>query len=67
MIGMIILLCLNAVPHDQCTEDTAIDVIKPVDRYPTTMGCAIASMQALPNIEEADDTTHPVIHCRNAP
>jgi hypothetical protein len=63
MWAMVIMLCLNEVPHDQCTEDIAVQVTKPVERYPTSIGCAAASMQVLPVVEEADDTTHPVIHC----
>lgn len=61
--GMVILLCLNEVPHDQCTEINAIAVIKPIDRYSTPSGCAVAAMQALALAEAADDQTHPVIQC----
>ena len=63
MWTMVILLCLNEVPHDQCTEAVALQVTKPVESYPTSIGCAIASMQALPLAEAIDATTHPAIIC----
>jgi hypothetical protein len=63
MWAMVILLCLNAVPRDQCTEQVAIQVTKPIERYSTAIGCAVASMQALPLAEAIDDATHAAIHC----
>lgn len=64
MITMTILLCLNAVPHEACDEQAAVWVMHPAVRYTTPSECAVASMQMLPIIEDADDSTHPVIRCR---
>jgi hypothetical protein len=61
--AMVIMLCLNAVPHDQCNKETAVWVMRPAERYSTTIGCAVASMQMLPVMEDADDSTHPLIAC----
>jgi hypothetical protein len=63
MWAMVILLCLNNVPHDRCTEQVAIQVTKPIERYSTLSGCAVASMQILPLAEAIDDATHPAINC----
>lgn len=63
MIKMVIYLCLNAVAPDECNEGTAVWVMRPAVQYPTPSGCAVASMQMLPIIEDADDATHPLIHC----
>lgn len=60
---MIIYLCLIEIPHEQCNEDTAISVVKPIDRYPMSIGCAIASMQALSFIENTDNTIYPNVVC----
>jgi hypothetical protein len=60
---MVVFLCLNAVPHDRCDEGTAVWVTRPVQHFPTSIGCAVASMQILPVMEDADDSTHPVIRC----
>jgi hypothetical protein len=60
---LVILLCLNEVPHDQCNQETAVWVMRPVMRYSAPIGCAVASMQMLPIMEDADNSTHPVIKC----
>lgn len=62
MYRMLVLICLNDAPVELCREDTAISVTRPVDTFPTQMGCAVASMQALPFLQ-ADSTTTPVIRC----
>jgi hypothetical protein len=61
--AMVIFLCLNAVPREQCNEETAVWVMRPVMHYPLQIGCSVASMQMLPIVEDADDSTHPVIRC----
>ena len=63
MIKMVVLFCLNAVPHEACTEANAVQISRPAEAYFTTMGCAVASMRLLPIFEDADDATHPVIKC----
>ena len=65
-IAMVVFLCLNAVPHNACDATSAVWVMRPVERYPTAAGCAVASMQMLPILEDADDATHPVIQCHHA-
>lgn len=62
MYTMVILLCLNSVPKDQCNERTAVTVNKPVGTWPTAMGCAVASMAILP-VLNGDDSTHSVVTC----
>jgi hypothetical protein len=61
--AMVIILCLNAVPREQCNEETAVWVMRPVTRYSAPIGCSVASMQLLPIVEDADESTHPVIRC----
>jgi hypothetical protein len=60
---MVIILCLNAVPREQCNEETGVWVMRPAMHYQLPIGCSIASMQMLPIVEDVDDFTHPVIRC----
>jgi len=59
MSTMIILMCLMATPQAQCNETTAVEVIKPVDRYATPIGCALAAVQAVAPLEG----TYPLVRC----
>lgn len=64
MYAMVIFLCLNAMPQDQCNEKTAVWVMRPAQRWSVPIGCAVASQQILPIMEDADDATHPVVTCK---
>jgi hypothetical protein len=63
MWALVIYLCLNELPHEQCNAETAVQVSRPLERYSMRIGCAVASMQILPLAEDADDLTHAVVQC----
>jgi hypothetical protein len=63
MWTLVIYLCVNELPREQCNAETAVQVTRPVERYSMPISCAVASMQILPLWEAADDTTHAVVQC----
>jgi hypothetical protein len=65
MWALVVFLCANELPRDQCNAETAVQVTQPVESFSMPIGCAVASMRLLPLWEDADDTTHAVVQCKH--
>jgi hypothetical protein len=65
--ALTIFLCVNDLPHDQCNEETALQISRPAEHWLTPAGCATAAMQVLAVLDvprrRGDEPTHAVVRC----